>query len=103
MPLATRCELSPAAWRLQNAVASSAPTWQGRPVDVVGNECFGPGLEGMALPRQESAIQLVAMLGLAWARLWFDGASRLRLIGTQAVPEPQARQALGRVLMARTS
>lgn len=98
MPLAARCGLAPVPLRLQSAGPISAPRWQAWPLDVVGSECFGPGLERLAPQRREGAAQLIAALGLAWARLFFDGASRLRLIGTLAVPDARVLQALGRVL-----
>lgn len=103
MPLAARFGLAPAALRLQSAARTAAPTWKAWPVDVVGRACFGAGAERLAAPRREGAAQLIAALGLTWARLIFDGSSRLRLIGTQAAPDVRARSALGRALVGQTA
>lgn len=99
MPLAARQGLSPGSVRLANAVRPSVPAWQPRMVDVVGKSCFGPGIERLAPSRREAAIAVVAQLGLSWARLVFDGAARLRFVGTQALPGEEARAALGRALL----
>lgn len=98
MPLAAQCGLAPPPLRLQSAAPPLPPAWQAWPVDVVGPKCFGRGLDRLPARRREGAAQLVAALGLAWARLIFDGTSRLRLIGTVAVPDPRALTALGRAL-----
>ena len=103
MPLAARCGLTPSPPRLRDATSALTPTWQAWPVDVVARECFGPGLKRLATPRRESAIRLIEALGLAWARLVFDGASKLRLIGTLVLPDAPARTALGRVLSGQTA
>lgn len=101
MPLAARCGLTPVPLRLQSAAPAAAQTWAAWPVDVVGQACFGEGLARLAPARRAAATRLVAALGLAWARLLFDGACRLRLIGTLALPNEPAREALGRALLGR--
>jgi hypothetical protein len=99
MPLAERWGLSPAPVRLARVARSPVPAWQARTLEVVEGACFGPGGERLAASRREGAIAMVAELGLAWARLVFDGAARLRCIGTQTLPGAEARAALGRALL----
>lgn len=103
MPLAARCGLSPAPLRLRSMARSPMPAWQASVLDVVGRECFGPALARLPPLRRQGAVALIAELRLAWARLIFDGTSRLRLIGTQATPNEDARTALGRALVERTA
>jgi hypothetical protein len=101
MPLAARCGIAPVPLRLQDAVPPKATGWRAWPMDVVAGEHFGPGLQRLSPSRRDGASQLVAALGLAWARLVFDGACRLRLIGTVALPDSGALAALGLVLAGR--
>lgn len=98
MLAAARAGLAPATLRLRSPAPAAVPAWKAWSVDVVGRDCFGPGAERMPARRRDGAAQLLAALGLTWARLVFDGSARLRLIGTQAAPDPQARAALGRTL-----